>query len=200
MSAINTGVYPSPNPTTTEAEIQTQVAEKDDLTDIYDAKQAQLLNTDNVYDANVALFDNAISASEQNAANKPINTFQKTSYTKILLTAEATQVWVNENFNPVDADITLYVLLSVNFQTPQVNPIHSILWQCVSNDVLVSEVAQDLGDYVVTDVSTKWVIPFLFIVPSGSAIANNFITAQISSDFVIEEPVQIGVRVYQMNP
>lgn len=199
MSAINTGVYPSPNPTTTEAEIQTQVAEGDDLTDIYDAKQAQLLNTDNVYDANVALFDNAIISSEQNAENKPINTFQKTSYTRVLVTAEATQVWVNTLFNPVDVDITLYALLSVNFQTPQVNPIHSILWQCVSNDVLVSEVAQDLGDYVVTDVSTKWVIPFLFIVPSGSAIANNFITAQISSDFNMEVPIQIGVRVYQMD-
>jgi hypothetical protein len=200
MSAINTGVYPAPNPATIDDITQTQAAEGQDLTDFYDTKNAQLANTNMVYDSNVALFDQQINLTQQNAANKPINTFQKTSYTKILLTAEATQVWVNQNFNPVDADITLYVLLSVNFQTPQVNPIHSILWQCVSNSVLVNEVAQDLGDYVVTDVSTKWVIPFLFIVPSGSAIANNFITAQISSDFVIEEPVQIGVRVYQMDP
>jgi hypothetical protein len=198
MSGINTGVYPSPNPTTTEAEVQTQATELSDLSNFYDDLQGQLVITDNVYDANVANFNNAISASEQNAENKAINTFQKTSYTRVLLTSEATEVWVNENF-PVDANITLYVLLNVNFQTPQVNPIHSIIWQCVSNDLLVNEVAQDLGDYVVTDVSTKWTIPFLFIVPSGSAIANNFITARVYSDFDMEVPVQIGVRVYQMN-
>jgi hypothetical protein len=197
MSAINTGVYPSPNVTTTEAEIVIQTQEITDLVTAYDTLEGQLATTNSEYDDSVALFDFQNTASGLNIDNKPIGVYQKTSYTRDLLTSETTKVWVNSFSTASDA--SLYVNLNVNFLTPQVNPIHSICWIAVVNEGVFCKVFQDLGDYIVTDLDNKWTIPFILKLPSGSSVSSTYITAQIFSDFVMEVPVQIAVRVYKMD-
>jgi len=197
MSGINTGVYPSPNPTTTEAEIIIQTQEVTDLVTAYDTLQGRLVTANSNQNADTAEFNAQNSASEQNIVNKPINTFQKTSYISYLLTAEQTKVWVNSFSTASDA--FLYVNLIVNFLTPQVNPIHSICWIGVVNEGVFCKVYQDLGDFIATDLDDKWTIPFILKLPSGSSVSSTYITAQIFSDFVMEVPVQIAVRVYKMD-